>query len=111
MPERVLFCLFSCVGKKSKMTSTLDSGCQLSLMLCANACYTARKDFTSLGSVAAELTGILVVDVLGFFYAERTDLLATFSHAAAFFSIVCHCNSSKKLIRTGDRHRLLRTEH
>lgn len=85
------FFLFGCVGQESKMTGALDSGGQFSLMLRANACYTAGKDFSSFGYVTAELGGILIVDVLGFVYAESTDLLAAFSHAAAaLFSIVCH---------------------
>lgn len=39
--------LVSCVRKQSKVTSTLDSNCKLTLMSCASTCYTARKNLSS----------------------------------------------------------------
>ena len=69
------------------MACTLDGCCQLSLMLCAVACDTSRKDLAALGDVALKLVDILVADLV-VLAAEYADLLSSaetaLSSVAAF---------------------------
>ena len=68
-----------CIRKKSNLTSTLDSGCELSLVSCAGACYTAGQNLAALAHITAETRDILIIDVLDFVNAERANFLAALS--------------------------------
>ena len=59
------------------MTCTLDSLCQLALMSCACACHSAGQDLASVRNILAELSCILVIDVLYLICAELADLSTT----------------------------------
>ena len=48
-------------------------------MSCAGACYTAGKNFSSLGQVTANAVNILVVDMLYLVNTESANFLAAFS--------------------------------
>ena len=61
------------------MTRTLDRSCEVTLMSCACACYTAGKDLSSLRQVTADAVYILVVDMLYLINAEGANFLAAFS--------------------------------
>ena len=52
------------------MTSALDSGLKLSLVLSAGAGNTAGKDLATLADELAEARCILVIDVADVFFAE-----------------------------------------
>ena len=78
-----------CVGKKSYLTSTLNSCCKSALMSCACTCYTTGENLLSVGSVLAELIDVFVVDVVNFIYTERANLFTSFSVGTVAF-IVSH---------------------
>ena len=65
------------------MTSSLNSYGQCSLMLCAIAGDTTRKDLASLRHVSLQLVGILVINYI-ILTAEYTNFLS--SAKSAFFS-------------------------
>ena len=58
------------VGHKSKMTSALDSCCELSLMSSAGASNTAGENLCSFGCVLAKLVNILIIDAFYLINAE-----------------------------------------
>ena len=60
----------TCISKKSDLTCTLDSCCELALMLSASTCYTAGKDLCSVRSELVKLVYILVIDAFNFINAE-----------------------------------------
>ena len=62
------------------MTRSLDSGRQLSLMICAGTGNTAGENFSSLGHALAELCDILVINFLSSVNTEHTNLLTTLSY-------------------------------
>ena len=55
-------------------------------MSCAGACYTAGKNFSSLGQVTANAVNILVVDMLYLVNTESANFLAAFSASVRSFS-------------------------
>ncbi len=63
-------------GEKSCVTSALDSGLKLSLVLSAGAGNTAGKDLAALADELAEAGCILVIDVADVFFAEDANLSA-----------------------------------
>ncbi len=63
-------------GQESCMTSALDSGLKLSLVLSAGAGNTAGKDLAALADELAEAGCILVIDVADIFFAEDANLSA-----------------------------------
>ena len=78
--------LVSHVGQQGDVPCALDGDGQLTLMGSAGTGGTAGQDLAALGQVTAELSGILVVDVLDLIDAEAAYLLAlTRTH-----SIVSH---------------------
>ena len=82
-------------GKKSCVTSALDSGLKLSLVLSAGAGNTAGKDLAALADELAELVGILVVDEVDLVCAEDADLLSLAAHEGAgrtSVGILSHCS-------------------
>ena len=74
------------IGQQSNLTSTLDSSCQLTLMLGTGAGGPARQDLAALGEIAAELRSVLIVDMLDFVNTES----AHFTALTASDSIVRH---------------------
>ena len=73
------------------MTSTLDSDCQLALMVCTSAGYSARENFSSLGDEAAELLNILVINVVYLINTEAAYLLAALTATTAIVSFCSAC--------------------
>jgi len=65
------------VGEKSDVSCTLDSGGQLSLMICAGAGNSAGQDLGTLRNVSAESGDILVVDDFNLIDAEVANLFAS----------------------------------
>ncbi len=74
------------------MTRTLDCCCEVALMSCACAGYTAGKDLASLRHITAETSDILVINMLDLIYAKAANLFAGLS-AAVVWS-VCHSDVS-----------------
>jgi hypothetical protein len=63
-------------GEKSCVTSALDSGLKLSLVLSTCAGNTAGKDLAALADELAKAGCILVIDVADVFFAEDANLSA-----------------------------------
>ncbi len=63
------------VRKKSSLTSTLDSGCELALVLCAGSGNTAGKNLSTLGDKLLKSGNVLVVDNFYFIGTESANLL------------------------------------
>jgi len=82
------------VGKKSHLSSSLDSGGELSLVKSAGAGYASGEDLCSLGNELSELCNILVIDCLNLVLAEDANLLSSVNRAEGALSIVSiHLNS------------------
>ena len=75
------------VGKKSSLTSTLDSGVQLSLVLSAGAGDSSGKDLAALADELSQLSGVLIVDIIDLVSAEDTNLFSL----AEIISARCAC--------------------
>ena len=73
-------------GQQSDLTGTLNGLGQLTLMHSAGTGGTAGQDLGALADEAAQLGGVLVIDVLALVHAELADLAALAAVAAA---IVC----------------------
>ena len=80
--------LVSHVGQQGDVPCALDGDGQLTLMGSAGTGGTAGQDLAALGQVTAELSGILVVDVLDLIDAEGTNLLPL----VAWTSLIVHHN-------------------
>lgn len=65
------------VGKKSNLTSTLDSLCELSLVHSASTADSSGKDLCSFADVLSELSGIFVVNISCLFLTEHADFLSS----------------------------------
>ena len=63
-------------GKKSCVTSALDSGLELSLVLSAGAGNTAGKDLSALADELSQLAGFLIIDVIDLVCAEYANLFS-----------------------------------
>ena len=85
----ILFTSVSRIRQDSKVTRTLDSRCELSLMVCASACYSSGKNLSSVRSETAKLSCILIVDCVDLFNAEGAYLSAVPSVAGTGL-IKCH---------------------
>ncbi len=74
---RSLFCLglVAHVGQKSNLTSTLDSGVELVLVLCTGAGNAAGKDLCALGDELSQLRNVLVIDAVNLVRTEDANLL------------------------------------
>ena len=64
------------VGQQGDLTGALDGLGQLTLMHGAGAGGAAGQDLSALGSIAAQLGSVLIVDALDLVHAEGTDLAA-----------------------------------
>ena len=62
------------------MTRSLDSGRQLSLMICAGTGHTAGKDLSSLRHALSQLSDILEINFIDSVNTECTNLLAASLH-------------------------------
>lgn len=101
LPACMIFCSVADVRNESDLTCTLDSGRQLTLMLCAYARYTAGKYLRPLGNELLELCCVLIVDEINLVGAELADLLAsadltlcgTVGTGSAFCVLFCCLNS------------------
>jgi hypothetical protein len=76
------------VGKQSHLTRTLDSGGQLTLMLCAGAGNAAGKDLSTLGDELAKLSCVLVIDHFDLIGTELANLLLSAHGAERMLGIV-----------------------
>ena len=65
------------VGKKSHLSSSLDSGGELSLVKSAGAGYASGEDLCSLGNELSELCNILVINAVYLVLTEDTNLLSS----------------------------------
>jgi len=65
------------VGKKSHLSSSLDSGGELSLVKSAGAGYASGEDLCSLGNKLSELSNILVINASYLILAEDANLLSS----------------------------------
>ena len=52
------------VRQQRYLSGSLDRYHQTPLMLCADSCSPARKDFAALGQVSLDFSGIFIVDIL-----------------------------------------------
>ena len=77
------------------MTSTLDSDCQATLMMCTSSRNSSGEDLASFRNKTAKLGNILVIDVIRFVNAEAAYFSAALATTAAIISLrsVCHCES------------------
>ena len=62
------------------MASSLDSGVELSLMLCAGSRDSSGKDLAALADELAELCGILIIDEIYLVCTENANLLSSAHH-------------------------------
>ena len=94
MRSALRFKLVGHVGKKSHLSSSLDSGGELSLVKSAGTGYASGEDLCSLGNELSELCNILVIDSLYLILAEDANLLSSVNRAEGALSIVSiHLNS------------------
>ena len=64
------------VGEKCSLTSTLDSGVELALMLSTGSGNAAGKNLSALTDELSQLAGFLVIDVIDFVCAEYANLFS-----------------------------------
>ena len=62
------------VRNYSDVTSSLDSLCEFSLMLCAGTCDSSGKNLGSFGEIFVKLYSVLIIDEFNFVSAEVTNL-------------------------------------
>jgi hypothetical protein len=65
------------VRKKSNLTSSLDCGVELSLVICTSSRNSSGKDLAALADELAELCGILVVDEIYLVCTENANFLSS----------------------------------
>ena len=84
------------VGKKSHLSSSLDSGGELSLMKSAGAGYASGEDLCSLGNELSELCNVLIIDSLNLVLAEDANLLSSVvrTEGGALRIVSLHCKKS-----------------
>ena len=63
------------IGEKSHLTSTLDSGVQIALVLRASARNTAGQDLGTLGDELSQFGDIFVINRVNLVHAEEANLL------------------------------------
>ena len=86
------------------MTSTLDSDCQATLMMCTSSRNSSGEDLASFRNKTAKLGNILVIR---FVNAEAAYFSAALATTAAIISLrsVCHCESLLILVVVGSSER------
>ena len=89
------------------MTSTLDSDCQATLMMCTSSRNSSGEDLSSFRNEAAKLSNILVIDIFRLVDAEAANFSAALATTAAIISLrsVCHCESLLILVVVGSSER------
>jgi len=70
------FLLIGYIGQQGNLSGPLDGLRQLALMDGAGACGPAGQNLASLGQKAAQLDGVLIVDLLALVHAKLTHLPA-----------------------------------
>ncbi len=65
------------VGNECKVSRSLNSKGELSLVACTGTGYSAGKNLSSLGEILAETKGILVIDVIDFICTESANFLSS----------------------------------
>ena len=75
------------------MTSTLDSDCQATLMMCTSSRNSSGEDLASFRNKTAKLGNILVIDVIRFVNAEAAYFSAALATTAAIISLRSVCES------------------
>jgi hypothetical protein len=76
-------------GKQCKMTRTLDSDGQLTLMMCASTGYSAGENLRSLRNKAAKLGNIFIIDCVDLINTKTANLFTGLTSAgAAVLSII-----------------------
>ena len=88
MRSALHFKLVGHVGKKSHLSSSLDSGGELSLVKSAGAGYASGEDLSSLGDELSELSYVLVIDAVNLVLAEDANLLSSVHRTEGALSIV-----------------------
>src|SRR5699024_9632693 len=84
------------VGHQGKVTCSLDSNCQSSLMFRTVSCDSSGKNLSSFGNILSQFCYILVIDLIIFFAAEYTNFFSSASASSlhgrvrSFASIVSH---------------------
>ena len=94
-------------GQESEVTSTLDSDCQATLMMCTSSRNSSGEDLASFRNKTAKLGNILVIDVIRFVNAEAAYFSAALATTTAIISLrsVCHCESLLILVVVGSSER------
>ena len=89
------------------MTSTLDSDCQATLMMCTSSRNSSGEDLASFRNKTAKLGNILVIDVIRLVNTEAAYFSAALATTAAIISLrsVCHCESLLILVVVGSSER------
>lgn len=85
-----LFFLLALKGKKGNDSCFFDSFGKFSLVLSADTGHTAGKNFPFFRNELFELSGILIVDMFGFFHAEGADFFSADSSRGFFNFIFFH---------------------
>jgi len=91
------------VRQKSDLTCSLDGLGQLALMHSAGTGGSAGQNLATLGKIAAELCGILVIDRLSLIYAECANLSAL-AIAASHVLLVGHCSNLLSGLKVNGLH-------
>lgn len=76
------------IRKQSKVTGTLDSNREVTLVSCTSACYTARKNLSSLRHITAKMCNVFIVNMFNLVNTKSANFLARLS-AAVVWSF-CH---------------------
>lgn len=89
----VFYFLFYCERKQCKLTCSLDSECEISLMLCAVACYAAGKNLSSFGNVLLKCSHIFIIYRFCLLAAEYADFASSVeaSHLSGACSLFAFC--------------------
>ncbi len=67
------------------MTSTLNSDCQFTLMMCAGAGNAAGKNLRAFGNEATKLCYVFIIDDINFIDAEAADFSAALASTRTAF--------------------------
>ena len=83
--------LFSGVRNEGDLSCSLDSCCQLSLMISAAARNAAGQDLSALGHALSELSNVLVINEFGSVNAELAYLFSgTLNGMSGSFKLFSH---------------------
>ena len=113
MPFYLVSELVSAERKQSDSSCSLNSEINLTLMLCACASYTARKNLTSFGNEAAKRSDVFVINGVYVIYAALADLSSrsscSISSNHASLSSKINAFSERNVFVVGRRSELTKT--